>query len=149
MLRPQTHGATAAGKTKRWATQQSPRRQTAMMACHFTAGRCTDALIPVLGLDALMPAAPFKCSLLDTLGTSPTSSSLLPPRMSSRAMDPSTSSTTAGSASSGVKRRGRPRAAGTKRRFPPCGHPEPEAPCALGRRRRVRRTMPPQGPPWL
>jgi hypothetical protein len=73
--RPRTRGATAAGETKRRAMQQSPRRQTAMMARHFTVGRCTDALIPALGLDASTPAAPFKCCLLDALDTSRTSSS--------------------------------------------------------------------------
>jgi hypothetical protein len=68
-------GTTIAGETKWWATQQSLRRQTATMARHFTTGRCTDALIPALGLDASMSAAPFKCSLLDALGTSLISSS--------------------------------------------------------------------------
>jgi hypothetical protein len=75
MQRPRTRGATADGETKRRATQQSPRRQTAMMARHFNAGRCANALIPTLGLDASTPAAPFKCSLLDALGTSLSSSS--------------------------------------------------------------------------
>jgi hypothetical protein len=75
MQRPRTCGATADGETKRRATQQSPRRQTAMMARHFTAGRCADALIPVLGLDASTSATPFNCILLDALDTSPTSSS--------------------------------------------------------------------------
>jgi hypothetical protein len=75
MQRPRTRGATEAGETKRRAMQQSPRRQTAMMARHFTAERSTDAPIPALGLDTLMPAAPFKCSLLNALDTSPTSSS--------------------------------------------------------------------------
>jgi hypothetical protein len=75
MQRPQMRSATAAGEMKRRVMQQSPRCQTDMMARHFTAGRCADALIPVLGLDALTPATPFKCSLLDTLDTSPTSSS--------------------------------------------------------------------------
>jgi hypothetical protein len=56
MQRPRTHGATATGETKRQATQ-SPRRQTAMMARHFTTGRCADAPIPVLGLDVSTPAA--------------------------------------------------------------------------------------------
>jgi hypothetical protein len=74
MQMPQTRGTTAAGETKRRATQQSPRRQSAMMARHFTTGRCADAPIPALGLDASTPGAPFKCSLLDTLGTSLTSS---------------------------------------------------------------------------
>jgi hypothetical protein len=70
----QTCGATAAGEMKRRATQQYPRRQIAMMARHFTAGRCADAPVLALGLDALMPVAPFKCSLLDALDTSPASS---------------------------------------------------------------------------
>jgi hypothetical protein len=75
MQRPWTRGVTTAGETKRWATQQSLRRQTATMACHFTAGHCANALIPTLGLDASTSAVPFKCSLLDALGTSLTSSS--------------------------------------------------------------------------
>jgi hypothetical protein len=89
MQRPWTCGVTAASETKRRASQQSPRHQTAMMAHHFTAGRSVDAmmahhftagrsvdaLIPALGLDASMPAAPFNCILLDALDTSPTSSS--------------------------------------------------------------------------
>jgi hypothetical protein len=62
-----------------------------MMARRFAAERCANALIPVLRFDALMPAAPFKYSLLDISGTSPspfsaTSSSMLP-----QAMDPSAS----------------------------------------------------------
>jgi hypothetical protein len=61
-------------------------------------------------------------------------------------MDPSTSSAAAGS-SSGMKRHGRPRAAGTKRRSPLSGRLAPEAPCASGRRCRTRRIAPPQGPP--
>jgi hypothetical protein len=61
-------------------------------------------------------------------------------------MDPSASSTAAGS-SSGVKRRGRPRAAGTRRRSPPGGRPAPKAPCASGRRGRTRRIALPRGPP--
>jgi hypothetical protein len=75
MQRPRTCGATAAGETMRRAMQQSPRHQTAMMARHFTVGRCADAPIPTLGLDASTLTVPFKCSLLDVLGTSPTSSS--------------------------------------------------------------------------
>jgi hypothetical protein len=75
MQRPWTRGATAAGETKRRVMQQSPRHQTVMMAHHFTAACCTDAPIPALRLDASTPAAPFKYNLLDTLGTSPTSSS--------------------------------------------------------------------------
>jgi hypothetical protein len=75
MQRLRTRGATTASETKRRATQQSPRCQTIMMARHFTAGRCADALIPALVLDASILTAPFKCSLLDALDTSPTSSS--------------------------------------------------------------------------
>jgi hypothetical protein len=75
MQRPRTRGVTAAGETKRRASQQSPRHQTVMMARHFTIERCADAPIPALGLDASTPAVPFKCSLLDALDTSPTSSS--------------------------------------------------------------------------
>jgi hypothetical protein len=52
-------------------------------------------------------------------------------------MDPSASSTAAES-SSGAKRRGRPRAARTRRRFQPGGRPAPAAPCASVRRGRAR-----------
>jgi hypothetical protein len=75
MQRPQIRGATAAGVRKQQVTQQSPRRQSIMMAHRFIAARCADALIPVLRFDASTPAVPFKCSLLDTLGTSTTSPS--------------------------------------------------------------------------
>jgi hypothetical protein len=75
MQRPLTHGATAAGEMKQRAMQQSPRHQTVRMVRHFTAERCADAPIPVLGFDASTPATHFKCSLLDTLNTLPTSSS--------------------------------------------------------------------------
>jgi hypothetical protein len=75
MQRPRTRGTTAAGETKRQATQQSPRRQTVMMACRFTVERCANALIPVLRFDASMPTTPFKCSLLEASGTSPSSTS--------------------------------------------------------------------------
>jgi hypothetical protein len=108
MQRTRMRGATTAGETKRRATQQSPRRQTAMMARHFTAGHCADAPIPMLGLGASTPATPFKCSFLDALGTSPTSSSAT----SSLDIFPShgslASSAAAGSVSSGTKCRGRP-----------------------------------------
>jgi hypothetical protein len=75
MQRPRTRGATAASETKQRATQQSPRCQTVMMARCFAAERYANALIPALGFDASAPAAPFKCSLLDTSDTSPSSSS--------------------------------------------------------------------------
>jgi hypothetical protein len=74
MQRPRTCGATIAGETKRRATQQSPRRQTAMMARHFTAGRCVDASIPALGLDALTLAAP-----LNAASSTPSALHSLPP----------------------------------------------------------------------
>jgi hypothetical protein len=74
MQRPWTHGATAAGETKWRVTQQSPRRQTAMMARHFTAGHCADAPIPVLGRDASMPAAP-----LNAASSTPSALHSLPP----------------------------------------------------------------------
>jgi hypothetical protein len=57
-------------------------------------------------------------------------------------MDSFASSAATGS-SSGVKRRGRPRAVGTRQRSPPGGRPAPEAPYALGRRGRTRRIAPP------
>jgi hypothetical protein len=113
MQRPQTRGTTAASEMKRQAMQQSPRCQTVMMARRFTAERRANALIPALRFDASTPAAPFKCSLLDTSGTSPPSSSATSPSTLPQAMDPSASSAATGS-SSGMKRRGRPQAAGTR-----------------------------------
>jgi hypothetical protein len=80
MQRPRTRGATAAGETKRRALQQSPRRQIVMMARHFATERCANTLIPALGFDALNPVAPFKCSLLDTSGTSSLPPVLLHPQ---------------------------------------------------------------------
>jgi hypothetical protein len=62
MQRPRTCGATAAGETKWRVMQQSPRRQTAMMARHFTAGHYIDAPIPALGYDASMSAAPLNAA---------------------------------------------------------------------------------------
>jgi hypothetical protein len=38
MQRPRTRGMAVAGETKRQVAQQSPMRQTAIMACHFTIG---------------------------------------------------------------------------------------------------------------
>jgi hypothetical protein len=147
MQRLRTCGATAAGETKRQASQQSPRRQTVMMAHHFAAECCIDAPIPALGFDASKPTAPFKCSLFDTSGTSPSPSRYYfflrhfpeqwipppPPPLLDLAQGQSTV--------------GAPRAAGIKRRSPPGGRPVPEVPCASGRRRRAWRTAPPQGPP--
>jgi hypothetical protein len=75
MQRPQTCGATAAGETKRRAMQQSPRRQTVMMARCFATERCANASNPALRFDASMSAAPFQCSFLETFGNSPSSSS--------------------------------------------------------------------------
>jgi hypothetical protein len=72
MQRLRTRGATVAGEMKWRAMQQSPRRQTVMMARRFTAARCADALIPALRFATSTSVAPFICSLLDTLGTSPT-----------------------------------------------------------------------------
>jgi hypothetical protein len=52
MKRTQMCGATATGEMKRRAMQQSPRRQTVMMAHHFAAERCANAPIPALRFDA-------------------------------------------------------------------------------------------------
>jgi hypothetical protein len=83
MQRPRTRGATAAGETKRRAMQQSPRRQTAMMARHFTAGHCTDAPIPTLGLDASTPAAPLNVASSTPSALHSLPLVLLPPKSSS------------------------------------------------------------------
>jgi hypothetical protein len=130
MQRLWTRGATTAGETKRQASQQSPRHQSVMMARHFSAERCADAPIPALGFDASKPTAPFKCSLLDTSGTSPSSSRYysflicfleqwIPPP------PPSLLDLARGQSAAGA-----PRAAGTLRRSPSGGHPVPEVPCA-------------------
>jgi hypothetical protein len=132
MQRPRTRGTTAAGEMKWRATLLSPRHQTAMMARRFAAERCTNASIPALRLDALTSTAPLKYGLLETSGTSPSSSSATSSSATPKPMDPSASSAAART-SSGAKRRGCPRVAGTRRRFPPGGHPAPAVPCASGR----------------
>jgi hypothetical protein len=57
MQRPRMRGATVAGEMKWRPTQQSPRRQTVMMARHFAAERCANTPIPALRFDASTPAA--------------------------------------------------------------------------------------------
>jgi hypothetical protein len=137
MQRLRMRGATAAGETKRRPMQQSPRHQTAMMARHFTAGRFADAPIPALGLVDLTPAAPFKCSLLDTLGTLPTSSSTT-----------SSSDTFPSDGSFCLLRCRWIRELGDKTPRAPPGQPEQTGgPYALGHRCKAWRTTPPQGPP--
>jgi hypothetical protein len=74
MQRPRMRGATVAGETRQQATQQSPRHQTAMMVRHFTAGQCADAPIPMLGLDASMPAV-----LSNAASSTPSALHSLPP----------------------------------------------------------------------
>jgi hypothetical protein len=139
MQSPRTRAATAAGETKRRTTQQSPRRQTIMMVHHFAAERCADAPIPALGFDASTLVTPFKCSLLDTLGTSPTSSS---------ATSSSDTSPSDGSLcllrhrwirELGAKRRGRPPGSRNKPKVPALWTPGAGGPLRIG--------APPQGPP--
>jgi hypothetical protein len=74
MQRPRTCGASAADETKRWATQQSPRRQIAMMAHRFTAGHFANTPIPALRHDASTSAAP-----LNVASSTPSALHLLPP----------------------------------------------------------------------
>jgi hypothetical protein len=82
MQRPWMCGATAAGETKQRVTQQSPRRQTAMMARHFTTGHCADASIPALGLDASTLAAPFNTASSTPSAPHSLPLVLLPPKTS-------------------------------------------------------------------
>jgi hypothetical protein len=116
MQRLQTRGATAAGETKWRATQQSPRRQTIMMARRFAAERCANASIPAVRFDASTPACP-----LNAASSSPPAPHPLPPVLllfhAPKAMDPSASSAVAGS-SSGVKRCGRPPGSRNKAKIP-------------------------------
>jgi hypothetical protein len=137
MQRLQTRGVTAAGETKRQASQQSSRHQTIMMARHFATECCADAPIPALGFDASKPTAPFKYSLFDTSSTSPSPSRyyfflkrfpeqwipLPPPPLLDLAQ--------------GQSIVGTPQAAGIKRMSPPSGRPVSEVPCASGRRHRA------------
>jgi hypothetical protein len=89
MQRLQTRGVIAAGETKRRAMQQSPRRQTVMMARRFTAERCTNASIPALRFDASTPAVPLKYSLLETSAPHPLPPvPLLPQRPQSKCIPP-------------------------------------------------------------
>jgi hypothetical protein len=121
-------GTTAAGEMKRRATLLSPRHQTVMMARRFTAERCANSSIPAPRLDASKLAVPLKYSLLETSGTSPTSSSTTFFPTLPRPMDPS-SSFAAAESSSGMKHRGRPpgqqeqgkgsRPVDARRRWPP------------------------------
>jgi hypothetical protein len=146
MQRPQTCGMTVAGETKWRAMRQSLRRQTIMMARRFTAERCTNASIPALRLDASTLAAPLKYNLLETSGTSPSSSSATYSSTLPKPMDPSASSAAVES-SSGVKHRGRPPGSKNKAKVRPGGHSALAAPCASVRRGRARRITPPRGPP--
>jgi hypothetical protein len=89
-----------------------PEASTVIMARRFTIEHCTNASVPALRFDATTLAAPLKYSLLETSGTSPSSSATSSPTLP-KLMDPSASSAAAGS-SSGTKRRGRPPGSGNK-----------------------------------
>jgi hypothetical protein len=58
----------------RGVTVAVPEASNRHMARHFTAGRCADALIPALGLDASTPAAP-----LNAASSTPSALHSLPP----------------------------------------------------------------------
>jgi hypothetical protein len=69
-----------------------PEASTVMMARRFAAERRANASVPMLRFDASTPAAPLKYSLLETSGTSPSSSSATAPSTDPKPMDPSVSS---------------------------------------------------------
>jgi hypothetical protein len=131
MQRLQTCGTTAAGETKWRAMQQSPRRQTIMMARRFAAERCANASIPMLRFDASTLAAPLKYSLLETSGTSPSSSSVTYSSMPPKQMDPSASTTAAG-LSLGAKHRGRPPGSRNRAKIPARWTPGARGPLLIG-----------------
>jgi hypothetical protein len=85
-----------------------------MMARRFTAEHRANASVPALRFDATTPDTPLIYRLLETSGTSPSSSSATSAPMLPKLMDPSASSATAGP-SSGAKRRGRPPGSGLKK----------------------------------
>jgi hypothetical protein len=102
-----------------------------MMARRFTAERRANASVPALRFDATMPAVPLKYGLLETSGTSPSSSSATSPLTTPKPMDPSASSAATGT-SSGVKRRGRPPGSRNKEKVPAPWAPGAGGPLRLG-----------------
>jgi hypothetical protein len=87
------------------------------MACRFTAEHRANASVPALRFDMTTPAAPLTYSLLETSGTSPSSSSATYAPTLPKPMDPCASSAAAGP-SSGTKHRGRPPGSGNKTKVP-------------------------------
>jgi hypothetical protein len=108
-----------------------PEASTAMMARRFTAEHRANASVPALRFDTTTPAAPFKYSLLETSGTSPSSSSATSSPTLPKLMDPSTSSAAAGP-SSGAKHRGRPPGSGNKAKVPARWTPGAGGPLRIG-----------------
>jgi hypothetical protein len=102
-----------------------------MMARRFTVERCANASVPALRFDAIMPAVPLKYGLLETSGTSPSSSCAISSSMTPKPMDPSASST-AVRTSSGAKRRGRPLGSKNKEKVPAQWAPGAGGPLRLG-----------------
>jgi hypothetical protein len=85
-----------------------PEASTVMMMRHFTAERCANASVPVLRFDATTPVAPLKYGLLETSGTSPSSSYAISSLMTPKPMDPSASFAAAGTSSGGEAPRAPP-----------------------------------------
>jgi hypothetical protein len=102
-----------------------------MMARRFTAERCTNASVPVLRFDTTTPAVPLKYGLLETSGTSPSSSYAISSSTTSKPMDPSASSAADGT-SSGAKRRERPLGSKNKEKVPSRWAPGAGGPLRLG-----------------
>jgi hypothetical protein len=102
-----------------------------MMARRFTAEHCTDASVPALRFDASTPAVPLKYNLLETSGTSLSSSSATASPTPPKPIDPSASSVTAGM-SSGAKRRRRPLGSRNKEKVTARWMPGTDSPLHLG-----------------
>jgi hypothetical protein len=120
-----------------------PEASTVMMARRFTAEHRANALLPALRFDATTPAALLKYSLLNTSGTSPSSSSATSSPTLPKLMDPSASSAAAGP-SSGAKCRGRPLGSRNKTKVPARWTPGAGGPLRIGalRQGEVNRAAP-------
>jgi hypothetical protein len=102
-----------------------------MMARRFTAEHRANDSVLALRFDATTPAMPLKYSLLETSGTSPSSSSATSSLTLPKLMDPSASSAAAGP-SSRAKHRGRPPGSRNKSKVPARWTPGAGGPLRIG-----------------